>query len=187
MPVFVILRQRTLVITFKSIVCTPDSFFCGFLPSEQDVWSSGVGRGALWPARISIAVEKTAGANSPDFLFIYLFILEISLHTNREAGFLKTTFCVDVGWFIRHLVEGNLGCFFCFFFSDCQFLHCVFSGGPLDWLDYKDLWRCWVVKKINYVEFSQLWRLCPSYALHKGKKTSHGNELGGKKTIYLFS
>lgn len=116
------------------------------------------------------------------FLFIYLF-LEISLHTNREAGFLKTTFCVDVGWFIRHLVEGN----FFFFSSDCQFLLCVFSGGPLDWLDYKDLWRCWVVKKINYVEFSQLWRLCPSYALHKGKKTSHGNDLrGGKDNIFIY-
>lgn len=35
---------------------------------------------------------------------------------------------------------------------------------------YKDLWRCWVVKKINYVEFSLLWRLCPSSALFKGKK-----------------
>lgn len=119
---------------------------------------------------------KTAGANSPDS---FLFPL-ISLHTSRVACFLKTSFCVDVGWFIRHLSKA-------FFFNYCQCLLCVFSGGPLDWLDYKDLWRCWVVKKINYVEFSQLWRLCPSYALHKGKKTSHGNELIKKKLfIYLF-
>lgn len=40
---------------------------------EQDVWSSGVGRGALWPARISIAGEKAAGANSRDFLFFFFF------------------------------------------------------------------------------------------------------------------
>lgn len=41
--------------------------------SEQDVWSPGVGRGALWPARISIAGEKAAGANSRDFLFFFFF------------------------------------------------------------------------------------------------------------------
>lgn len=137
MPVFVILRQRTLVITFKSIVCTPDLFFCGFLPPEQDVWSSGVGRGALWPARISIAVEKTAGANSPDF-YLFIYFLEISLHTNREAGFLKTTFCVDVGWFIRHLVEGNLG--FCFFFFSFPIASFYFAYFP------EDPWTGWIIR-----------------------------------------
>lgn len=83
MPVFVILRQRTLVITFKSIVCTPDLFFCGFLPPEQDVWSSGVGRGALWPARISIAVEKQQGPIHQ--IFIYLFIFR-NIHTHKSRS-----------------------------------------------------------------------------------------------------
>lgn len=58
-------------------------------------------------------------------------------------------------------------------FTLCIFLEDHWTGWIIETIN-KDLWRCWVVKKINYVEFSLLWRLCPSHALFKGKKTSLG-------------
>lgn len=166
MPVFVIFRQRTLVkITFKSIVCTPGLFFVGFSSSWARClifwcWS----RGSVTCTDFH-SCGKTAGANSPDSFFF--FFLNIRTHKSRSL-FLQNAVSRRCRLIYSAIVKG---------FFLLPVLLCVFCGGPLDWLDYKDLWRCWVVKKINYVEFSQLWRLCPSYALHKGKKTSHGNEV----------
>jgi len=67
-------------------------------------------------------------------------------------------------------LKGNF--FLIAFFYFVNFLEDHWTGWIIETIS-KDLWRCWVVKKINYVEFSLLWRLCPSSsALFKGKKTS---------------
>lgn len=72
-------------------------------PAERDVWSSGVDRGGLWPARIFIADDKTSWDPRLIFLFLVIFYLFfIYFFVAVVAG--PSQMCALVLWFqVIHL------------------------------------------------------------------------------------